>query len=139
MIKMKKIIGLFLVPFLYTRYSFLLFLPFLIYSISFNYNKETIPFFLFIWFAYSILFAIIFGNFGLMSNWTKLIVKIFKINYKISGYWSSDMMYSFNIWEYPILIVKNKEYHLTISVSGGNLYEGEDNIRRKAIIYYLLK
>ncbi len=78
------------------------------------------------------------GNFGVMHHWTKLFQWIFKVKYDTPRQWASEMLHSYSVWSYPILRVREKEYKLKIGIMGGNLYENEDNIRRKAIVYWLL-
>ena len=123
----KYIIGILLMPILYARYSIVLFTPLILNDLNF----------IILWMIYAIMFAFIMGICGVIKYWTKLFVWILRINYKVTGQWNSDSMYSFNIWWFPILNIGDKEYRLTISTSGGNIYEPEDNLRRKAIVYWL--
>ena len=137
---MKKILGLLLAPLLYARYSFILFSPFAIYAMTKTNDYSTIlEVWLFVWFVYAVFFGVIMGNFGIMHYWSKLWCKILRVKYEIIENDTSDEMYLFSVWSHPILKVKGKEYQLSIAVMGGNLYEEDDNIRRKAIIYYLFK
>jgi hypothetical protein len=124
--------GLIAMPFLYMRYSFVFFLPMLFI--------EGIPSeaFFYMWFIYALFFVFIMGNCGVMRYWTKLFEWIFSVKYNINGQWTSDMLHSHSVWSHPILQVREKEYKLSIAVMGGNLYDEEDNLRRKAIVYWLL-
>lgn len=128
----RRIFGLFLMPLLYIRYSFVFFLPLLFIK---ELGSEA---FFVMWFIYAIFFGFIMGNCGVMKYWTKLFQRLFKIKYTLGGQWTSDMLHSHSIWSHPILIVNEKEYKLSIAIMGGNLYEEDDNIRRKAIVYSLL-
>lgn len=130
---LRRILGLILMPFLYARYNFILFLPLLYID---GYTSEM---FFVCSFIYTLTFAIFMGNMGLMKYWTKLFVKILNVKYEILGYWTSDTIFSYNDWTFPILKVRDKEYKLMISIGGGNLYEKDDNLRRKSIVYWLLK
>lgn len=138
---MKKIIGILLLPFLYARYSFLIFIPFLI-VLTIMYGE--ISLFLRLWFVVSFIcgafLSFVLGILGVLKYWTKFLVNVFKIDYKVVGNWTTSSAHSASLWSHPILELrgeKNKKYELSIAVAGGNLYEEEDNIRRKAIVYYL--
>lgn len=124
----RRMCGLISLPLLYARYSIVFFIPLIIFQ------KE----FIIIWFIYALFFGFIMGNCGVMQYWTKLFQLVFKVRYEIVGQWTSDMMYSYSVWSNPILKIREKEYKLSIAVMGGNLYEAEDNLRRKAIVYWLL-
>lgn len=124
----RRMCGLMVIPFLYTRYSIVFFIPLIVL------RQE----FIIIWFLYALFFGFIMGNCGVMQYWTKLFQFIFKVKYDIVGQWTSDMMHSHSVWSHPILKVREKKYELSIAVMGGNLYEEEDNLRRKAIVYWLL-
>lgn len=124
----RRMCGLIVMPLLYTRYSIALFITLIIIKQEF----------IIIWFLYALCFGFIMGNCGVMKYWTKLFQLVFKVKYDITGQWTSDMMHSYSVWSHPILKVKEKEYKLSISIMGGNLYEEEDNLRRKAIAYWLL-
>ena len=124
----RRMCGLIVMPFLYTRYSIVFFIPLII-------AKQE---FIFLWFMYAVFFGFIMGNCGVMKYWTKLFQLIFKVKYSIIGQWTSDMMHSYSVWSHPILKVREKEYNLTVAIMGGNLYAVDDNLRRKAIVYWLL-
>lgn len=129
-LSLRRILGIFILPFLYVRYSFIFFTPILFI--------ENIPneYFLFLWFIYVIFAINVMGVFGLFKYWTKLFQWIFKVKYERVGYWMTEFMHSYSVWSHPIIKVRNKEYKLAISVMGGNLYEEEDKIRRTAIFYW---
>jgi len=123
----RRIFGIFMIPLLYGRYSFVLFLP-----VFFIDSVENDVFY--IWFLYYITFSILMGNLGGMEYWTKLIQWVFKVQYEIIGHWG----YMHDLYSRPILKVRNKQYNLLISAMGGNIYEEEEIIRRKAIIYWFI-
>jgi len=86
--------------------------------------------------------------FGLMKYWTRFLQKLFNIKYEISGYWLNDESYLFLLLSYPILFlllsypilkINNKTYPTSIIVLGGNLYNEDDTLRRKAIFYWFFK
>jgi hypothetical protein len=124
----RRMCGLISLPFLYTRYSIIFFIPLILIKQEF----------IIIWFLYALFFSFIMKNCGVMQYWTKLFQLIFKVKYEIVGQWTSDMMHSYSVWSHPILKIREKEYKLSIAVMGGNLYQEEDNLRRKAIVYWLL-
>jgi hypothetical protein len=128
----RRLCGLIVMPFLYARYSFVFFAPILFI------DGVTYELFFVICFIYALFFGIIMGNFGVMHHCTKLFQWIFKVKYDTPRQWASEMLHSYSVWSYPILRVREKEYKLKIGIMGGNLYENEDNIRRKAIVYWLL-
>lgn len=123
------ILGFLIMPFLYMRYSFVLFLPILFYV--------GINDFIVLMFIYNVFYGFIMGNIGLMKYWTKFLQNILNVKYNIKGEWKYGDMHTYNIWSYPILVVRNKEYKISLSVNGGNVYDKDDNIRRKAIVYWL--
>jgi len=125
----KRICGIILLPFLYARYSLLVFIPF-IYMYGPNY--------IIAWFIYALFFLFIMSNCGVMNYWTQLFQWMFKVKYETNKYWSSEMIRSYSIWSYPVLKVRGKEYELSIAVGGSNLYDENVNIRRKAIFYWFL-
>lgn len=128
----RRMCGLISIPLLYGRYSFVFFLPMLFID---GIPSEV---FFIMWFIYALFFGFIMGNCGVMRYWTKLFEWIFSVKYNINGQWTSDMLHSYSVWSHPILQVREKEYMLSIAVMGGNLYNKEDNLRRKAIFYWLL-
>ena len=87
-----------------------------------------------LWSFYSVIFAFLMGNLGLMKYWSKLWMFIFNVKYEVTGYWSSRNLHSFTVWSYPIVMVNNKNYKLTLAVMGSNLYDEDDVIRRKSIV-----
>lgn len=124
----------FILPFLYIRYSFVFFLPLLfIENIS-----EGINAFIICWFIYAVFIAFIMGNCGVMEYWTKLIQHITGTKYEISDSYKNNYIAFNSVWSYKKLLVKGKEYKLEIAIMGGNLYDEEDNLRRKAIVYWML-
>lgn len=128
----RRMCGLIAMPFLYMRYSFVFFLPILFID---EMPREV---FLIMWGMYALFFGFIMGNCGVMKYWTKLFEWMFGVKYNIKGQWTSDMLHSHSVWSHPILQVREKEYKLSIAVMGGNLYDEEDNLRRKAVVYWLL-
>lgn len=126
---MKKLIGVLLLPFLYNGIFPLMLVPYL-------FTVEDIGIVFFGVFCIYMLHTAIFGLLGGMSTLTWMIISIFNIKYTTTGQWTSPMMHSFSIWEYPILEVNNKKYNLSIAKYGGNLYDYEVNIQRCAIYYY---
>jgi len=93
--------------------------------------------FLFMWVTYMLFFGFIMGNCGVLKYWSKFIQRIFNIKYKTNGQWTDDMLHSFSVWSHPILVIHEKEYKFSVAKMGGNLYNEEDNLRRKAILYWL--
>lgn len=127
----KYLCGLIIIPILYIRYSLILFLIFYLTN-KCELEKITI-----LWFIYAVFFGFIMGNCGVMKYWTKLFVYLFNIKYDIIGYWSSEIIHSHSMWSHPILKIGEKEWKLSIATRGGNLYNEDDNLRRKAIFYWL--
>ena len=74
----RYIIGLIILPLLYIRYSFILFIPLLLLSEIPTNNIYVL------WFLYVLLFGFLMGNCGLLSSWSKLFVSILDIKYEIN-------------------------------------------------------
>lgn len=128
----RRIIGIILLPFLYIRYTFILFIP-----LFFIIDIPTDKFFL-IWFLYAVFFGFIMGNCGVMKYWTMLFEKIFKIEYDITGKWCNNTVGLGSIYSHPILKVRGKTYNVTLTKMGNALYEEHHNLRRKAIFLWFL-
>jgi len=131
----RRMCGLIAIPFLYARYSIIIFI--VITAIYWNEHWTEMLFAM--WGIYALFFVFVMGNCGVMKYWTLLWQKIFNVKYEIKGQWTSPMMHSHSVWSHPILSVNGKEYNLSIAVMGGNLYNEDDNIRRKAIVYSALQ
>lgn len=133
--KMKKILkrtlGLILLPFIYARYSALFFIPLLFH---YGFRGDLIG----VWFFYLVIFGFIMGNCGFLEIATKILQYFLKIKYEVTGQWTSNMAHSYSYWQHPTIKVNDKEYNLSIAIAGGNLYDYEDAVRRKAIWFWIM-
>jgi hypothetical protein len=131
---MKKVIGIFLLPFLYVRYSFLVVVPAVIVGIFKSWDVNVVCAFTTVCFIvftfFSITFLLIF-----LKYWTKLLIKVLKIEYKTESNWMSPVAHSGSVWSHPVLCINDKKFNITTSSSG--CYDEDISIRRKAIFYYL--
>lgn len=125
----KWVVGVLIMPLLYNRYSIVFFLLLLLYFQSEN--------LLFASFIYSLLFAFLMGNLGLMKYWLKIFQYLFSVEYAVIGRWNSTITHSHSTWGHPTILVKSKIHEVTVVESGGNIYETEDCLLRKAIFYTL--
>lgn len=123
-----KIICILIMPLLYIRYALVVF-----FTISIIANSEKL---FIIGLLYALIFGFIMGNLEGMELWVYIFKKILKVKYRVKNY-RSLIMHSHCVWSHPTLIIKNKEYEISVATSGGNLYEASANICRKAIVYYL--
>jgi len=126
------LMGIIILPFLYGRYSFILFLPFLFIYPWENGSAAFLTFSL----IYSLFFGFIMGNLEVMNIWTKMFQRIFNIKYERKGDWTSNALHSFSTWSHPTIVVRGKTHKLAIKEMGGNLYNLDASIRRKAIFYW---
>lgn len=121
------LIGIMLLPLMYIRVSVLFYIPFM-----WHYGTD----FLILWFVHCIVLGNLMGTFNLLSPLTKIIQRVFKIEYAVVDYWTSDIMHSFSVWRHPVIKVRNNTYFLSVPAMGGNLYNEDVQIRRKAIVFW---
>jgi hypothetical protein len=122
-----SLIGALLLPLMYIRVNVLLYIPLFWYI-----GIDAII----LIFVHFIVLGNIMGNFNLLNSLTKLIQRVFKIEYAIIDYWSSDILHSFPVWSHPVLKVRDDIYFLSVNSVGGNLYDKDVQIRRIAILYW---
>lgn len=135
---MKKVLGIILLPVLYARYQF-------VFGMAFaHFFVQGIPdvksFFLcsaICWFFISLFYAFLMGNFELMKYWANMWARIVRLKYKRTGTWTTGMIHSFSAWDHPTIQIEDKSYDLSVAAMGGNTYEADANITRKAIFIYL--
>ena len=132
-----KILGLVLLPLLYVRWAFLLFLPICIY---FMITDETVNidgviyFILFFWSIWGIIFSVLFGNFEIMTPVTKWLHKSFKVKYTYKKQRNKDTLLSYFLVE-----INGKEHKLAFLDSWINMYDTEASLMRKILFIWLFE
>ncbi len=126
----RKLVGLLCLPILFNRvYSLII----LVLSLCFwNYPIDELLFFAFINF---ICFAFIMGICGGLNYITEFLVNFLNIKYTMHTNSSYTACACF--WNNITFSVNEKTFNTTIPVLGGNLYDAETVIKRKAIIRFL--
>lgn len=131
----QKILIVFSLPFIYARYSFVLFLPLLLN----NNEGYDYPFYLpfvVISLTYVLFFSLI-GYSEIMVLYIKVFQKLTMVNFDIGKLWMRSDTYSYSHWKHPTLIINGKEIKISIAVMGGATYTYDYHLTRKAIFYTL--
>lgn len=139
-IKIPKWFKYTLLPLVFARYSLFLVFPltviiFLIFGYSFHYIFYGVVTYMFI---YNIVFVLLMSKFKLMKKWTDFLIKRLKIEYNVDDTWKDSASYFGILNEYPILKIGDKEYEIYLTTTDSNLYDREENIKRKAIHLFII-
>lgn len=140
-----KLIGLILLPFLYARWSFILFLPWAIPALLNNTSCSTgelLQGMFIVWVFYICVYQIVLGWGGPfkdnpMELITRWLIRILKVEYKECNEWHDPMMHSGSVWERDTIEIKGKKYTFSTATMGGNSYSGDSSLNRKILFTYL--
>lgn len=125
----RRILGIFIMPFLYIRVPFLLGL----YTCILLFISNRDPVFITMCFIfYTVFMYCILGIFWQMDNWTDFLIDTFDIKYTEEGHWKKSFYFS----DYPIIKIRDTEYKLHV-VRVGATYEPKGQLQRSVIFYWL--
>ena len=141
-----KILGIVLRPFLYARWSFILFLPWFIPSLLNNDSCNSGPIIwgmFIVWVFYICVYQLVMswgGPFETnpMEKITKWLMRILKVEYKNCRDWHDPMIHSGSVWNRDAIEIKGKKYSFSTPSMGGNSYSYDSSLNRKILFTWLL-
>jgi len=127
-----------LTPVFYSRWSWLLYIPFGFLVIVQPGNVgDRIGAILLCCVGGSVFHSFIIGNLDGLIPLTNWAIKKFNIKYKYVGSWRSDTLSMRSGWGYPVIKVNGIEHNWTVVRSGSNTHDYETSIKRKVIFTHL--